>query len=703
MIGDGNNSELVGRKQLATRRRRWRVTFGNPALGTYVGYIVTLHPRSRRRGFGYDDAQHEKVDDDDDADNGYDTESSTSSIDSFSSCSSDESSDQDGSNSQRIVAMVNVPPHQVPDGVLNLVRGHRPFIEHVRIVISSSRIEEERYRCQRRNLRAMNETHPTSKNSEFSTGRNRSQTWAHESELIGGGSNRDDYQWATSSAASMTEQKECNNLNMTRGSRATSLDFSSHFSHDNTHAHAMQDAAGSTDEQYLVDEHDNDGDGDKNYHILFVLDSDKSAETFVSELHHRPYTTLDESERCSVYHASHVRGEDGVSLLGPFFASSSTPSNDTAPASSKDEHKCPVCLEMMVFTSKSSSLSSEPPSDSSCSILTTVCNHSFHIDCLSQWQDSPCPVCRYDHSGLNETLSRCHVCANTVRNYVCLICGVISCANGPSSTSFTPSTTSDGATVHPTFQAPSHLGHALQHYEESLHAYALDTETQHVWDFVGEGYVHRLLQNFEDGKIVEGIDPRLLEEERCRTLLNDGLGADSTTLPLTALERSTIPTYSSSAEDDEALHRKLEGFAGQYYILLKSQLEQQRIYYEGQLEAIRRQNENSTRNERPSASDIISALKQERNHLEQRCMTLRRKHKKVAGDVVFLENMNESLEADKQLFRRQIADAQAELSDAMQLTNRLLTPLEEKVSLLIHELEHGISCDADEMKPPAVR
>jgi BRCA1-associated protein len=187
-------------------------------------------------------------------------------------------------------------------------------------------------------------------------------------------------------------------------------------------------------------------------------------------------------------------------------------------------------------------------------------------------------------------------------------------------------------------------------------------------------------------------------------LLNDDLGAGPTTLPLTALERSTIPTYSSSAEDDQALHRKLEGFAGQYYILLKSQLEQQRIYYEGQLEAIRRQNETSTRNDRPSASDIISALKQERNHLEQRCMTLRRKHNKVAGDVVFLENMNESLEADKQLFRMQIADAQAELSEAMQLTNRLLTPLEEKVSLLIHELEHGISGDAEnEMKPPAVR
>jgi hypothetical protein len=36
---------------------------------------------------------------------------------------------------ERIVAMVGVPPEQVPEGVLNLVRSHRPWIEHIRIVI----------------------------------------------------------------------------------------------------------------------------------------------------------------------------------------------------------------------------------------------------------------------------------------------------------------------------------------------------------------------------------------------------------------------------------------------------------------------------------------------------------------------------------------------------------------------------------------
>jgi BRCA1-associated protein len=428
---------------------------------------------------------------------------------------------------------------------------------------------------------------------------------------------------------------------------------------------------------------------DKNYHILFVLDSQDAAEMFVSNLHYRPYTSLDESETCAVYHVGYVKGEDGVSLLGPFFASGSAGSpHDTVPSSSKDEQQCPVCLEKMTTPTRTTLAAA---SDASSSILTTVCNHSFHIDCLAQWQDSPCPVCRYDHSGLNETLSRCHICATTARNYVCLICGIVSCANGPTGSPLAAPTANDGSgNVAP--QAPSHQGHALQHYAETLHAYALDTETQHVWDFAGGGYVHRLLQNSEDGKIVEGIDPRLMEEEGSGLNGFDGDGLSPS--PLTALERSTIPTYSSSAEDDEAIHRKLEGFAGQYYTLLKSQLEQQRIFYEGRLEAIRREHENTARNERQSTTDLISALKQERNQLEQRCMTLRRKHKKVSDDSFFLENMNESLEADKHSFRKQIAEAQAELSEAKQLTQQLLTPLEEKVTMLMLQLENGISSDA---------
>eukprot|EP00985_Skeletonema_marinoi_P012157 scaffold5817_cov109-Skeletonema_marinoi.AAC.4 len=154
--------------------------------------------------------------------------------------------------------------------------------------------------------------------------------------------------------------------------------------------------------------------------------------------------------------------------------------------------------------------------------------------------------------------------------------------------------------------------------------------------------------------------------------------------PLSSLERSTIPTYSSSAEDDEAVHRKLEGFAGQYYTLLKSQLEQQRIYYEGRLEAMRRENEDSSKAEQ-STSDLISALKQQRHQLEQRCMTLKKKHKKE----------------DKFAFRTQIADAQAQFARANEIKKKRLAPLEKKVNLLILQLESGQLESGFDSKPAA--
>jgi BRCA1-associated protein len=50
---------------------------------------------------------------------------------------------------------------------------------------------------------------------------------------------------------------------------------------------------------------------------------------------------------------------------------------------------CPVCLERL---------------DQHISgVVTTVCNHRFHGDCLRKWTDSSCPVCRWGgacgHSG----------------------------------------------------------------------------------------------------------------------------------------------------------------------------------------------------------------------------------------------------------------------------------------------------------------
>lgn len=41
---------------------------------------------------------------------------------------------------------------------------------------------------------------------------------------------------------------------------------------------------------------------------------------------------------------------------------------------------------------------------------------------------------------------------------------------------------------------------------------SMELQSQRVWDYVGDGYVHRLIQNARDGKLVELPDPRLRSE-----------------------------------------------------------------------------------------------------------------------------------------------------------------------------------------------
>jgi BRCA1-associated protein len=436
------------------------VSFGNPALGVYHGTVYT-------------------------SDN-----------------SQDESSLHETIN---MVAMIHVPPEQVPEGVLNVTRAHRPWMRRVRIVISQD-------------------------------------------------------------------------------------------------------------------------DEERTYLVLLELSSAEAVQTMVQELHHTPYTCLDESQVCHVYSVVSVQGHEGVSLVSPFFARGRS-----------DDYHCAVCLEHM---------------DETTDIFTTVCNHSFHIDCLIQWQDSPCPVCRYDHAGLKEALSQCHQCGTTDHNYVCLICGIVACGGIPSTTACHRST------PEPT---PRTTSHAQKHYDETLHAYALDTITQHVWDFAGQGYVHRLLQNKQDGKLVEISDPNNTSSQ----------------------ERSNHPPAMSDAQEGEMVHRKLEGYASQYYTLLKSQLEQQRIFYQGRLEELRHEFR-----PRPQAQDVLLALKQERQQLGQRLHSVQARYQKVHDNLKFLRNMNESLEANQKALQQEMEQARREQMEVRQKLESVLPPLQEQVTRLMLQLEH---------------
>ena len=594
------------------------------------------------------------------------------------------------------------------DGVLNFVRAHRAGIEHVRVVIACG------------------------------------------SEADGGGAceNDGDGPVEFSAAAEISSSMEGKSKDGGEATGIASAETERSLMELERHIQEMEE-----NERAGVGS-GRASDGLK-YLVLFQLRSVEDSQAFVSDLDGRPYTTLQEDVTGSLRPVAALQGEGGVSLMSPFFAPSSmgvdnmnsrpidrAPSTTTAattadaaalnvlageaptirtpPLQSSVEgtsagrrrarapiggvsvaygggatactpseiQNCAVCLERMEMlpgsTAGVGSDISLPMHGSG--IITTVCNHTFHIDCLLKWQDSPCPVCRFDHSGLDEALSQCHLCGTTEHNYVCLICGVISCGGAGAPVAAAANDCAGGQVGSVTRPGSAHgrlehlavppilTGHAQQHYNDTLHAYALDTETQHVWDFAGQGYVHRLIQNKDDGKLVEVNDPSNTNSH----------------------ERTLDPGL-SDAQEGEIQHRKLEGFASQYYTVLKSQLEQQRIFYEAQLEEIRREHDRSyhhgyggSRERRSYAQDLISALKQERNQLEQRCMGLGKKYQKVTDDVAFLKNMNESLEANKEPLRKKIEEAQLQKSKAKEMTKNLLPPLEAKVAMMIAQLEQGV-------------
>lgn len=194
---------------------------------------------------------------------------------------------------------------------------------------------------------------------------------------------------------------------------------------------------------------------------------------------------------------------------------------------------CPVCLERM---------------DDTTGLLTILCQHVFHCSCLEKWRGSGCPVCRYTQNSsmprrrAGDTMDDdqedvCSICGTDSNLWICLICGNIGCGRY------------DDA-------------HAFSHYELTGHSYAMDIETQHVWDYVGDGYVHRLITNKADGKVVDlpAANSSGYDKEKDRTGGMIGYGADM------------VP------------REKMEAMGNEYAYLLTSQLDSQRKYFEEQLE-----------------------------------------------------------------------------------------------------------------------
>lgn len=197
-------------------------------------------------------------------------------------------------------------------------------------------------------------------------------------------------------------------------------------------------------------------------------------------------------------------------MTGPAPALPPPPKNRPPPAGTTELPPCPVCLERL--------------DEHISGVVTTVCNHVFHADCLQRWAGASCPVCRYAGGGSSSSSSAaflgalsnlpgasaaaiaanaaavpssqscCSTCSATHDLWICLICGHVSFVFVFLLPFFFP-LFSFSAQIEKKTHSLSQVGcgryrsgHAERHWRDSAHCYALELEaSRRVWDYAADG------------------------------------------------------------------------------------------------------------------------------------------------------------------------------------------------------------------------
>ncbi|XP_020583536.1 BRCA1-associated protein [Phalaenopsis equestris] len=346
------------------------------------------------------------------------------------------------------------------------------------------------------------------------------------------------------------------------------------------------------------------------YNVLIRFNDQTSTDSFFKHFRGKRYSSL-EVDACRVLYALHVQYTDSLEHTQGSLASSS------------EQVNCPVCLERL--------------DQEDGAILTTICNHSFHCSCISKWTDSSCPVCRYCQQQPEK--STCSVCGTSENLWICVICGSVGCGRYED-------------------------GHAIRHWKETQHCFSLELETQRVWDYVGDNYVHRLIQSKTDGKLVE--------------LNLHGAHAD---------DNCGSCNCGDSGIDEALFNSKFETIVMEYNDLLASQLENQRKYFESLLQEAKEENER----------EISKAIQKAVNFRLQKLYT---KLNKAIEGKKFLEDINENLLKNQETWKAKIQHIEEREKAGVRLKDEKIRNLEEQLQHLISSIEAQNAAD-DHLPPSA--
>lgn len=339
------------------------------------------------------------------------------------------------------------------------------------------------------------------------------------------------------------------------------------------------------------------------YMVLLKFRDQKSADDFYQNFNGVRFNSI-EPETCHLVYVSRVemvKECDGACLAVPGHTELPT---------------CPVCLERM--------------DESVEGILTILCNHSFHDGCLAKWGDTSCPVCRYCQTPELVPDNRCFTCGSQENLWICLICGHIGC----------------GRYVQ---------AHAYNHYVRTEHTFAMHLGNNSVWDYTGDNYVHRLVQNKADGKLVE----------------LEGLSADS----------------------DE----KLDSIQLEYTYLLTSQLEKQRQYFEDCIEMVQKENVKQINElkektqiaveERKELERKLSQVTKDKEAFRRKSEQLSLQLNKTKAELQEEKDINKCMSDNQVGWQTRLKDVEAKLQQLQEAKDKEVHDLQEQLRDLMFYLD----------------
>ncbi|KNA16979.1 hypothetical protein SOVF_084540 [Spinacia oleracea] len=293
----------------------------------------------------------------------------------------------------------------------------------------------------------------------------------------------------------------------------------------------------------------------------------------------------------------------------------------TSPSDYVELPTCPICLERL-------------DQDTS-GIQSTLCDHSFDCSCISKWTYLSCQVCRLCQQP--DDRPNCSVCDTSENLWVCIICGFVGCGRYKE-------------------------GHTFRHWKDTQHCYSLNLETQRVWDYEGDNYVHRLNHSKDDGKSVVG-DPHCMSNDgECGTCRH---GEDS---------EMTGALYGS----------KVEAITDEYNHLLATQLENHRQYYESLLVEAKSKKVNSV-------AEVVEKA------VTTRMQDLHCKLEKYEEDKKTVMDMNRILMKGQEEYKKKMKEIEEREMKSLRSRDEQILDLEEQIrDLTIYmEAQRKISSIAD--------